>query len=308
MKIVYLDAATMGDTPLTPVAALGELVCYPRSTREEALQRVGDCDVLIVNKTRVDRELIEAAPKLKLICEAATGVNNIDVDYAAEKGIPVRNVSGYSTESVVQETFMHLLSLLGNAPMYDDKVKSGAYSRSGMCTDVSAPFTEMAGKTLGIIGMGTIGHRVAEVATAFGMQVIYFSTSGTNHCSDYPAVSLRELMQRADAVTIHAPLNPRTRGLIRAHELRWMKPTAFLVNMGRGGIVDEEDLAAAVDAGVIAGAALDVYSEEPLPEDSPLLNVKHPERFRFTPHTGWASHEALGRLVDILADNIRKGW
>ena len=308
MKIVYLDAATMGGTPLTEVAALGEFVSYDHSTREEALQRVGDCEVLIINKTRVDRTLIDAAPKLKLICEAATGVNNIDVDYAAEKGIPVRNAAGYSTESVVQETFMHLLSLFGNAPMYDDKVKSGAYSRSGMFTDVSAPFSEMAGKRLGIIGMGTIGRRVAEVATAFGMQVAYFSTSGTNHCDDYPALSLRELLQQSDAVSIHAPLNARTSGLIRAHELRWMKPTAYLVNMGRGGIVDEEALAEAVDAGIIAGAALDVFSVEPLPEDSPLLQVKHPERFRFTPHTGWASTEALERLAGILADNIRKGW
>lgn len=308
MKIVFLDAATMGDTSLREIAELGELVCHPSSTREEALARVGDCEVLIINKTRVDGSLIDAAPKLRLICEAATGVNNIDTAYAAEKGIPVRNVAGYSTESVVQVTFMHLLSLLGDAPRLDRWVKSGAYSRSGLFTEVSAPFTELSGKTLGVIGMGTIGHRVAEVATAFGMKVVYFSTSGTHHCSDYPSLSLRDLLQQADAVSIHAPLNARTTGLIRARELRWMKPEAVLINMGRGGIVDEEALARAVDEGVISGAALDVFTMEPLPEDSPLLTVKHPERFRFTPHTAWASAEALGRLAAGIAENIRKGW
>ena len=308
MKIVFLDAATLGDTPLTPIAELGELVCYDRSTREEALERVGDCDVLIVNKIKVDRVLLDAAPALRLVCEAATGVNNIDLAYAAEKGIPVRNVAGYSTDSVVQETFMHMLSLLGNGPYFDEKVKSGAYSRSGLFTDLSAPFIEMAGKTLGIIGMGTIGARVARVAEAFGMRVVYFSTSGTNHCTDYPALSLRDLLQQSDVVSIHAPLNARTAGLIRAHELRWMKPTAFLINMGRGGIVDEEALAEAADEGIIAGAALDVFVNEPLPADSPLLHVRHPERFRFTPHTAWASEEARVRLVAAIAANIRQGW
>ena len=150
MKIVFLDGITLGDTPLDPIASLGELVVYPTSTREEALARVADCEVLIINKIKVDKALIDAAPSLRLVCEAATGVNNIDVDYAAQKGIPVRNVAGYSTDSVVQETFMHILSLLGNGPYFDRKVKSGEYSRGGLFTDISAPFVEMAGKTLGI--------------------------------------------------------------------------------------------------------------------------------------------------------------
>ena len=153
--------------------------------------------------------------------------------------------------------------------------------------------------------MGTIGTRVAAVAQAFGMEVIYYSTSGTGHNTDYPCVSLDELLARADAVSVHAPLNERTKGLIGAAELRKMRPTAFLLNLGRGGIVDEAALAEAVDAGVIAGAALDVYVTEPLPADSPLLHVKHPERFRFTPHTAWASREALLRLVHQVAENIR---
>ena len=306
MKIVFLDGITLGDTPLDPIASLGELVVYPTSTREEALARVADCEVLIINKIKVDKALIDAAPSLRLVCEAATGVNNIDVDYAAQKGIPVRNVAGYSTDSVVQETFMHILSLLGNGPYFDRKVKSGEYSRGGLFTDISAPFVEMAGKTLGIIGMGTIGRKVAGVAVAFGMKVVYYSTSGTNHCKDYPALSLKELLQRSDVVTIHAPLNQRTLGLIGAEELSWMKPSAYLVNMGRGGIVDEEALAKAVDGGVIAGAALDVFAVEPLPAGSPLLKVSHPERFRFTPHTAWASVEARTRLVEAIAANISR--
>lgn len=306
MKIVYLDASTLGDTQMDEIRALGEYVSYPMCTREEAKERVSDCEVLIVNKVRVDEELLAAAPKLKLICEAATGVNNIDLEAAARRGIPVRNVAGYSTESVVQSTFTHLLSLVGNAPYFDDYVKSGKYSACGIFTNVSHPFMELDGKTMGVIGMGTIGKRVAAVATAFGMKVVYYSTSGTSHCTDYPSLPLEELLAQSDAVSVHAPLNGRTKGLIGARELRMMKPTAVLLNLGRGGIVDEGALAEAVDEGVIAGAALDVYLEEPLPADSPLMHLRHPERFRFSPHTAWASAEALRRLASGVAANIRE--
>ena len=214
MKIVFLDASTVGDTPLDEIAALGELTCYPTSTKDEALSRVGDCEVLIINKIIVDAELIAAAPKLKLICEAATGVNNIDLEAAAARGIPVKNVAGYSTDSVVQETFMHILSLAGNAPYFDASVKSGEYSRGPIFTDVSRPFFELTGKTMGIIGLGTIGTKVAKVAEAFGMNVIYYSTSGTSHNSDYPSVPLDELMWSSDVISVHAPYNSRTAGLV----------------------------------------------------------------------------------------------
>ena len=305
MKIVFLDASTLGDTPLDEIAGLGDLVTYPTSTHAQALARVGDCEVLIINKVRVDEELLAAAPRLRLICEAATGVNNIDLAAAAARGIPVRNAAGYSTDAVVQSTFAHLLSLAGHSPYFDECVKSGRYSAGGLFCDISHPYVELSGKTMGIIGLGAIGTKVAAVAEALGMRVIYFSTSGTSHSSAYPSVPLEELLAVSDAVSIHAPLNERTAGLIGAAELRRMKPTAFLLNLGRGGIVDEAALAEAVDAGVIAGAALDVYVREPLPADSPLLQVKHPERFRFTPHVAWASREALLRLVHQVADNIR---
>lgn len=304
MKLVFLDAETMGDVSFASLEQYGELVCYDRSTPEEAIERVSDCDVLIINKIKVNKELIDAAPSLKLICEAATGVNNIDLAYAESKGIPVLNAVGYSTDSVVQATFMHLLSLVGRISYYDNAVKTGAYSRSGIFTDVTVNWSELAGKTMGIIGLGNIGLKVAKVAEAFGMKVNYYSTSGTSHNKDYPSITLKELLTSSDVVSIHAPLNERTAGLIGAEELRMMKPDAILLNMGRGGIVDENELAAAIDDGRIAGAALDVFACEPLPADSPLLDLKHPERMSLAPHVAWASVEARNRLVAMIADNI----
>lgn len=308
MKIVFLDAATLGDTSLEPIAKLGDLVCWSTSTPEEARARVGDCEILIINKIKVDTMLLDAAPVLKLVCEAATGVNNIDVEACAAKGIPVRNVAGYSTDSVVQETFMHILTLMGNGPYFDCTVKSGEYSRGNIFTDVSKPFFEIAGKTLGIIGMGTIGSKVAKVGEAFGMKVIYYSTSGTGHCKEYPSVSLERLMRESDVISVHAPYNERTAGLVGESELRMMKPTAFIVNMGRGGIVVEEALAKVIDEGIIGGAGLDVFVKEPLPADHPLLHTRHPEKLSLTPHTAWASVEARNRLVQAIADNIAKGY
>ena len=308
MKIVFLDAATMGDVSFEPIARLGEFVIYDSSTPEEARERVKDVDVILINKVLVDRELIDSAPNLKLICISATGVNNIDVEYAASKGIPVRNVAGYSTDSVAQSTFMHVLSLVGGAPYFDRSVKSGDYSRSGMFTDPKWNWWELAGKTIGIIGMGNIGHKVAAIAEAFGMKVCYFSTSGTGHCKEYPCLSLEQLLAESDVVSIHAPLNERTTGLIGKEQLSMMKPTAFLVNMGRGAIVDEVALACAVDDGVIAGAGMDVFAVEPLPLDHPYLQMKHPERMSLAPHVAWASVEARTRLIGMIADNIAKGW
>lgn len=308
MKIAFLDAATMGDVSFEPFERLGDFTRYETSTPEEARERVKDLDVLLINKVLVDRELIDSAPNLKLICIAATGVNNIDVGYAESKGIPVRNAVGYSTDSVVQATFMHILSLIGGAPYFDASVKSGSYSRSGMFTDPNWNWWELSGKTIGIIGMGNIGSKVAKIADAFGMNVCYFSTSGTGHCKEYPSLPLDELLRVSDIVSIHAPLNDRTKNLIGAQQLAQMKKSAYLVNAGRGAIVVEKDLAEAVDEGVIAGAGIDVFVQEPIPEDHPYLKMKHPERMRLAPHVAWASVEARKRLVDIMAENIRKGW
>ena len=306
MRMVFLDAGTMGPVSLDPIAALGELTLYPVSTHEEACQRVSDAEVILTNKARVDDEVMASAPKLKLICVAATGLNHIDLEAAGRRGVAVRNVAGYSTESVAQLTFTHILSLLCRPAYYDAEVKDFTYSRSGVPNDVREPFHELCGKTIGIIGMGNIGQRVAQIAAAFGMNPVYYSTSGTSHCKEWPSLVLDELLRRAYIVSIHCPLNERTQGLIGARELGLMKPDAYLVNLGRGAVVDEEALAEAIDKGRIAGAALDVFSTEPLPENHPLLHTSHPERLRFTPHIAWASHESLDRLVRMMAENIRE--
>ena len=294
MKIAFLDAATMGDVSFEPIACLGEFVTYGSSTPEEARERVKTLDVVIVNKVLVDKQLIDSAPELKLICISATGVNNIDVDYALSKGIPVRNVAGYSTDSVAQSTFMHILSLIGGAPYFDRSVKSGEYSRSGMFTDPHWNWTELSGKTIGIIGLGNIGRKVAVIAEAFGMNVCYFSTSGTGHCKEYPCLPLDKLLAESDVVSIHAPLNERTNGMIGEKELAMMKPSATLAD--------------AVDNGVIAGAGLDVFVVEPIPENHPYLKMQHPERLSLAPHVAWGSVEARTRLVSMIAENIRLGW
>lgn len=294
----------MGDTSLEEIAAQGELTCYPSSTPEEARERVKDADVVLLNKVVVDQAFLDAAPKLKLVCEAGTGINNINVPLCDARGVAVRNVAAYSTDSVAQTAWMHILNLSGRAFHYQYFVRSGAYSKNPVHVDYAHPFTELAGKTLGIVGMGAIGQKVAAIGKAFGMDVIYYSTSGTSHCKDYPSVSLQELLERADVISIHAPYNERTAGLIGYEQMKMMKRTAFLVNTGRGGIAAEADLARALDEGLIAGAGLDVYVKEPLPADSPLMHLAHPERLLFSPHIAWYSMEARARLAHGMAENI----
>ncbi len=298
----------MGDASLEEMAALGELVCYPSSTAEEARERVKDADVACLNKIIVNQEFLDAAPKLKLVCEAGTGINNIDVALCEKRGVIVRNVAAYSTDSVAQTAWMHILNLVGQAFHYQSFVQSGDYSKNPVHVDYRHPFMELAGKTLGIVGMGAIGQKVASIARAFGMEVIYYSTSGTGHCKEYPCVGLEELLRRSDVISIHAPYNERTAGLIGYEQFRQMKSSAYLVNTGRGGIAVEADLARALDEGLIAGAALDVYVKEPLPLDSPLMHLVHPERLLFSPHIAWYSREARARLAHEMAENIKRGW
>ena len=305
MKIVFLDAATMGTTPLTAIDRLGEFERYDNSSAEEARERVRDADVAIVNKVIVDQAFLDAAPRLKLVCEAGTGMDNIDAELCRRRGVAVRNVPSYSTDAVTQHTWMLILALAGRVFHYDSYVKDGRYMRARLHTDSDHPYTGLTGKTIGIVGMGAIGSKVARIAQAFGMRVIYYSTSGTSHCTEYPSVSLATLLREADVVSIHAPFNERTAGLIDYDGLCLMKPTAFLVNTGRGGIAVEADLARAIDEGKIAGIGIDVFVEEPLPSDSPLLNTKHPGRVILTPHVAWASEETRQSLADGIAGNIR---
>lgn len=304
--MVFLDAATVGkDVSLDGLKRFGDVVLYDYTKQEKAAGRVADCDIVITNKVKVFRNEIDAARNLKLICVAATGVNCVDVDYAASKGIPVKNVPAYSTESVAQVCFMHILNLVGHGMYFNEFCHDGRYSRSGTFSDVMNPFFELKGKKMGVIGMGNIGSRVAELAVAFGMKVAYFSTSGTGHCREYPCVTLEDLLRYSDIVSVNCPLNQRTRDLITYTELGMMKPSAYIVNCSRGGIINENGLVRALNDGIIAGAAVDTFETEPLPAGHPYISeVKDPSKLILSPHIGWTSIEARIRLVEILEENI----
>ncbi len=306
MKIVFLDAKTVGnDVDLSIFNQFGDFISYETTPPDKTIERVKDADIVITNKVVIDKNVIDNAKNLKLICEAATGYNNININYAKEKGVQVRNVAGYSTESVVQHTFAMLFYLLEHLKYYDEYVKSGEYAKSDIFTHIGKPFWEINDKIWGIIGLGTIGRRVAQVAESFGAKVIYSSTSGIDRQEKYKKVSLDELLKTSDIISIHAPLNEKTRGLIKYDQLRLMKKSAILLNLGRGGIVDEDDLARALDENLIAGAGLDVLEKEPINEDSPLLKIKNKERLFITPHIAWTSIEARQKLINEIAENIK---
>ncbi len=306
MNVVFLDTDTIGaDIALEPLGVFGPLKCYGRTKRDQGIDRIATAEIVVTNKVAIGAEEMEAAPSLKLIALTATGVNNVDIDAARRLGIAVANVAGYSTSSVAQHTFALLLSLLGRIAYHDSFVKNGDYSRSELFTHLDAPFTEIEDKRWGIIGLGAIGRAVAQRAEAFGCEVSYFSASGKTEEPRYRRLGLHTLLERSDIVSVHCPLTDRTRGLIGPNELERMKAEAVILNLARGGIIDEAALVSAVDAGRIAGAAVDVYETEPPPASSPLLNARRPERLVLTPHTAWASYEARVRLIEEVAANIR---
>ena len=307
IKIVFLDTVTVGEVDnLTAVQSQGEYAGYELTLPQERIERIRGHHVVITNKVVIDREVMDACPEIELICVVATGMNNIDLEYAAKKGITVKNVAGYSTESVTQSTFSMLFYLLHSSAYYDDFVKSGEYARSRVFTHLDREFRELKNKLFGIIGMGSIGKRVAQVAEAFGARVVYYSTSGKNlEGTGYPHLQLDELLSTADVVSIHCPLNKDTLNLLNEARIKMMKPTAFLLNMGRGGIVDEQALALAIDDDRIAGAALDVLTSEPISKDNLLLRVRNPHKLFITPHIAWASREARRLLIERTAENIR---
>lgn len=307
MKIVFLDIKTIGDVPnLEKLRQLGEFESYPVTRPDQTADRIKGADIVITNKVVLDEALITGAQKLKLICVAATGMNNIDRKAAKEKGIPVKNVAGYASVSVAQGTFAMILHLIYKLPEIDRYVKSGAYSQSDIFTNLDRSYSEMAGMRFGIIGMGRIGNRVAQVADAFGADVVYYSTSGRNTDQPYRRLELNELLESSDIVSIHAPLNENTDNLLDYEKLQRMKSSALLINTGRGGIVHENDLARALDEDLIAGAGLDVFEQEPLPEDNPLLGIRKKEKLVLTPHMTWASIEARTALVEGIIENIKE--
>ena len=307
MKLVFLDTKTIGeDIDLSAYDALGEVVKYGFSTLEEIPERVKDADVLIVNKIAINEQTIGTAKNLKLVCVTATGTNNLDKEYLKKRGIAWRNVAGYSTESVTQHTFALLFYLLEKIRYYDDYVKDEKYINDTVFTHFAEHFNEVNGKTWGIIGLGTIGRRVADIAKAFGARVIYYSASGSPAQEGYEQVDFETLLATSDIVSVHAPLNEYTKDLMDREAFAKMKKTAIFLNLGRGPIVVEQDLYEALETGEIAAAGLDVLCEEPMSETNPLAKIKDSKKLIITPHIAWASVEARNRLMQIIVEQIRK--
>lgn len=307
MKIVFLDAKTIGDDiDLSGYDALGEVVKYDFSSPEEVPDRVRDADVLILNKVPVNQQTIGTAEHLKLVCVAATGTNNLDKDYLEQKGIAWRNVAGYSTETVAQHTFAMLFYLLEHLPYYDEYVKSEAYIGDRQFTHFERVFPELCGKTWGIIGLGAIGRRVADIAKCFGCRVIYYSTSGKNSQPDYERVDFETLLRESDIVSVHAPLTDATENLMNKEAFQRMKPSAIFLNAGRGPIVVEADLAEALETGELQAAGLDVLCAEPMSSLNPLKNIKDSGKLLITPHIAWASVEARTRLMKTILGQVEE--
>lgn len=304
-NIVVLDGKTLGNVNFEKLKEFGEVTYYDTTSPEEVKDRVKDAEIILTNKVVLNKSNLDESKNLELICETATGFNNIDIKYAKERKIAVTNVAGYSTPTVAQHTFATLLHLYNKIGYYDNFVKSGDYSKSGLFTNLDKSFNDIEGKVWGIVGLGAIGRKVASIAEAFGAKVVYYSTSGKNNNADYKRVELEELLQNSDIISIHAPLNNATEGLFNYDNLKRMKKSAILINMGRGPIVVDEDLARALDEEVIAGAALDVFTVEPTPINNPLLSIKNKDRLVLSPHIAWASVEARERLFDDLLENIR---
>lgn len=305
MQIVLLDILTFGNTNLSAFDDLGEVSAYKTTSPEETQERITNAEVIVTNKVVITKEFMMSSKNLKLICVAATGMNNVDLEGAKELNIEVKNVGGYSTDSVIQHTFSQLFYLLGHSRYYDEVVKDGSYSRSPIFTDVSHPFFEVKGKKWGIIGLGSIGRGVANIAKAFGAELFYYSTSGINRTEDFQRTSLEEMLKTCDIITIHAPLNEKTNNLLDYKELAICKDGATILNLGRGGIINEESVAKIIDEKNIF-FGLDVLTKEPMRENHPLLNIKNKENLYITPHIAWTSVEARDKLISGVVQNIKE--
>lgn len=312
VNITFLDRKTLGDVPnLDQLSALGTVTLHDTTNASQVVTRLQGQQVAITNKVVLDRPVLDQLPDLRLICVAATGTNNVDTGYAHQRGVVVKNVQGYSTPSVVQVTWTLILSLLQRPQHFNDFVYSGAYAQHDVFTYFEPAFGEVAGKQLGIIGLGTIGKQVARVGAAFGAKIAYTSSRPSARPNpsvptDYVRRPLDELLATSDIISIHAPLTEDTEGMIAYPQLQRMANHALLINTGRGGIVVEADLARAIDEELIGGAGVDVFTQEPLPADHPYLQVNNQQRLLLTPHLGWASTEARTRLLEGVCKNIRE--
>lgn len=303
MQIIILDALTLGkDIDLSCFDKFGEVISYDYTSKEQTIARLKDADIVITNKVIIDKNVMDNT-NLKLICISATGTNNIDLEYAKEKNIIVKNVAGYSTDSVTERTFTILFALIGQISYYDEYCKNGSWSKSPIFVNIDRAYWQIKDKNWGIIGLGNIGRNVANIAKAFGSNVYYYSTSGKNTTNDFKQVSLDEMLKTCDIITIHAPLNSQTLNLINKNELAKMKKDAVLINVGRGGIVNEEAVCEAIENEQIY-AGFDVLEVEPMSKNSPFLKLTKTNRLLLTPHNAWASKEARDVLVAKVCENI----
>ncbi|RZV13230.1 D-2-hydroxyacid dehydrogenase [Aliarcobacter butzleri] len=303
MQIVILDRATLGfDIDVNIFSKFGNVTSYDSTKENETAQRVKNADIVLTNKVVIGKNEIDNS-NIKLICITATGMNNVDLEYAKEKNISVKNVAGYSTSSVVQVGLSMILYFVQKLNYYKKYVDEGNWQKNELFTHIDEPFFELDKKRVGIIGLGEIGRNFAKKAKAFDCEVVYYSTSGKNSNSEYKSISLEELLKTSDIISIHAPLNENTKNLLTYENMKNMKDGAILLNLGRGGIINENDLAKLIDEKEIY-CGIDVVSKEPIEESNPLLKVKNKNRLLLTPHIGWASIEARTRLVNMVAKNI----
>ena len=303
MKIAVLDWYTVsvnGDVPVSKLEELGEVKVIPLTRSEETAANIGDADIVLCNKVLITREVMDACPNIKYIGLFATGFNNVDIAYAAGKGIPVCNAGQYSTNAVAQQTFAYILDRFSRIRDYDNAVKNGEWERSPAFSYFPIPTAELSGKTLSIVGFGSIGRRVAEIGSAFGMNIVICTRTQPEDCP-YEVTDMFTAAEKADVLTFHCPLTDKTAGMINKELLSHMKSSAVLINTSRGGVVNEADLAQALNDGRIAAAYLDVLEKEPMSPDTPLKGAKN---CVITPHTAWAPLETRQRLVDIVCDNI----
>ena len=306
MKLVVLERNTVGtDIDVSGFEQFGEVTYYKNTVKEEVEEHVADAEIIIANKAPINEATIGRCSNVKMVCEFATGYDNVDLDYCRKRNIAVTNVVDYCTDSVAQHTFAMTLFLFEKLHYYDNYVKTGAYGAQDKFSNFDRQFFELSGKTWGIVGLGNIGKKVAQIAEAFGCRVVYYSVTGKNSYPDYEKVSFDRLLSESDVLSIHCPLSDLTRNLIDKEALCKMKPTALLVNVARGAVVNNADLAWALNENVIAAAGLDVLDGEPIRKDNPLGDIKDSEKLIITPHMAWGSVEARTRIVEAACENIR---
>lgn len=304
-NIVILDAATLGiDLDLTPLNQFGDVTIYQSTSNQELESHAGKADIIILNKLNIREPEFKKLPNLKLICLTATGYNNIDILKAKEYGVVITNVIGYSTNSVAQHTFSMLLYQMQHLKYYDNYIKNKKYSENKSFTNIERSWNEISGKNWGIIGMGNIGHQVAKIGSAFGANMFYTSLSGVKREESYKELTLKELLKKCDIISIHAPLNSKTENLISNKEFQYVKKNLIILNLGRGGIINEAALANAIDTDLIAGACIDVLTSEPVKPENPLVNIIKKEKLFITPHIAWASIEARNSVITEICENI----